>query len=266
MKNKIYELYALEQLSGADSCVHRLHPMMKFLATAVFIICIVSFDKYAFGRLIPYVFFPTLLTALSETPYSMLFKRFLIALPFCFFAGITNVIFDRTSAFAVGGVTVSYGVVSLFTILFKAYLCVMAVLLLVSVTPFSDLTNSMRLLKIPYIFTVIFEMTYRYIGVLSEEAYSMYVAYSLRNTNKKGIEIRDMGSFIGQLFLRSFDRADRIYNAMKCRGYALRVLPQSGRKSEPKDLIFCGVVCLLCAAFRIFDVVGLFTRFFGGGA
>jgi len=58
MKNQISELYALEQLSGGDTCVHRLHPTMKLLTTAVFIITVVSFDRYAFGRLVPYIFYP----------------------------------------------------------------------------------------------------------------------------------------------------------------------------------------------------------------
>ncbi|MCL2159552.1 MAG: cobalt ECF transporter T component CbiQ [Oscillospiraceae bacterium] len=262
MRNKVLELYALEQLSGADSCVHRLHPTAKLLATLVFIITVVSFDRYAFFRLVPYVFFPTLLTALSGTPYSMLIKRFLIALPFCVFAGITNVIFDRSTAFVVAGLSVSGGVVSLFAILFRAYLCVMAALLLVSVTPLASLTDSMQKLKVPYVFVAVFEMTYRYIGVLFEEAYSMYVAYSLRSAKKKGkgIEIADMGAFIGQLFLRSFDRAERIYNAMKCRGRALRPPAQGGKKPALKDVVFCAVTCFLCVALRIFD-----TNVFLGG-
>ena len=266
MKNKIFELYALSQLSEAGSCIHGIHPTAKLLATAVFVITVVSFGRYDFGRLVPYIFFPTLLTALSETPYSMLLKRFLVALPFCLFAGITNAIFDRTSAFAVGGLSVSYGVVSLFTVVFRAYLCVMAVLLLISATPLLDLTNSMRRLKIPHIFVVIFEMTYRYLGVLFEEAYSMHLAYSLRSQKGKGIEMKDMGSFIGQLLLRSFDRAERVYHAMKCRGGALGAVPRAGEKFKPKDLVFCGAACLSCIAFRIFDFNALCMGFFGGRA
>jgi cobalt/nickel transport system permease protein len=261
MKNMIHELYTLEQLSSGNSCVHRLHPSVKLLTTVVFIITVVSFDRYAFGRLVPYVFYPALLMALSETPYVMLLKRFLLALPFCLFAGITNILFDRTPAFAIGAVSVSYGVVSLFTILFRTYLCVMAVLLLVSVTPLAQIANSMRRLRMPSIFIVMFEMTYRYIGVLFEETYSMFTAYSLRSAGKKGIMICDMGSFTGQLFLRSIDRADRVYNAMKCRGYTLNAaLPQQGMKLKMRDLIFFLVTCLLCIMFRVVNINALFIE------
>jgi cobalt/nickel transport system permease protein len=260
MINKIHELYALEQLADGSTHIHKLHPLAKLLTSAVFIVTVVSFDRYALGRLIPYIFYPALLMALSETPYSMLFKRFLIALPFCLFAGISNLFFDRTVAFTVGGVAVSYGLVSLITILFKTYLCVMAVLILVSVTPFSALIGEMRRLRIPGIFITMFEMTYRYIGVLLIEAYSMSIAYSLRCPNKRGIEIKDMGSFAGQLLLRSFDRADRVYNAMKCRGYALQNIPRNSRKLVLYDIVFSVAVSLLCVIFRLVDVNSLSSR------
>jgi len=271
MKNKIYALYALEQLSAGNTCVHRLHSLVKLLASAVFLITVVSFNRYSPGRLIPFILYPALMMALSETPYSMLLKRFLIALPFCLFAGVSNVIFDRATAFTVGGIIVSYGVISLVVILLKTYLCVMAVLILVSVTPFSELTGALRRLRVPGIFITMFEMTYRYIGVLLNEAYTMGAAYSLRSPGKspakKGIEMRDMGSFAGQLLVRSFDRADRIYNAMKCRGYtagyALQEMPQNSEKLKLNDVFFFVTVSLLCVTLRFFDINILFTGILG---
>ncbi len=229
-----------------------------------FLLAVASFDRYAFERLVPYIFYPALMMALSETPYSMLLKRILIALPFCLFAGITNVIFDRAPAFAIGAVAVSYGTLSLFTILFKMYLCVMAVLLLVSVTPLAEITDAMRRLRVPGIFVAIFEMTYRYIGVLLAEAYSMHTAYILRSAGGKGIAMRDMGSFVGQLLLRSIDRADRIYNAMKCRGYAAHTTRRDRRKIGRQDVAFCAVVCLFCAAFRVININALIAGIIEG--
>jgi cobalt/nickel transport system permease protein len=267
MKNRILALYALEQLSGGSTCIHRLHPLVKLLVSALFVVIVVSFNRYALAQLVPYIFYPMLLTALSETPYQMLIKRFCIALPFCLFAGISNVIFDNGTAFAMGDITVSWGLISLVTILFKTYLCVMAVLILVSVTPFYELTGTLRQLRIPGIFITMFEMTYRYIGVLLLEAYSMNIAYSLRSLHRKGIEMRDMGSFTGQLLIRSFDRADRVYNAMKCRGYApgyaLQNIPQESKRLTSKDIGFFGIVSLLCVTFRLIDISGLFAEFLG---
>jgi cobalt/nickel transport system permease protein len=118
----------------------------------------------------------------------------------------------------------------------------------------------MRRLRIPGIFITMFEMTYRYIGVLLIQAYSMSIAYSLRCANKRGIEIKDMGSFAGQLLLRSFDRADRVYNAMKCRGYALQNISRNSGKLALSDVVFFAGVSLLCVTFRIVDVNSLSVR------
>ncbi|MCL1909167.1 MAG: cobalt ECF transporter T component CbiQ [Holophagaceae bacterium] len=264
IRSRIQELYSLEQLSGGDTSVHRLHPMAKLISTAVFILIVVSFDRHAFGPLVPYVFFPTFMMAISGTPYSMLLKRFVVALPFCLFAGVANLVFDRDAAFSMYGISVSYGAVSFCAIVLRSYLCVMSVMVLVSVTPFSEITNSMRRLWVPNIFIVLFEMIYRYIGVLFDEAYSMYVSYTLRRAGKgrgrgSGIAIRDMGSFLGQLVLRSIDRADRVYSAMKCRGYcgghyANRAFVAGGRGMGGTDAIYCVVTCSLFVAFRIFDL------------
>ena len=103
-----------------------------------------------------------------------------------------------------------------------------AALLLVAVTPFTQLTGQLRRMHVPEIFVTLFEMIYRYIGVLLEEASSMYTAYMLRSTEYKGLQMRHMGSFVGQMLIRSFDRADRVFAAMKCRGYPFRT-PEPAR-------------------------------------
>jgi len=266
VRNKIYELYALEQLAAGDSCVHRLNPLVKLLGAAVFIVTVVSFNRFSFGKLIPFVFYPAVLMALSQTPYSMLNKRFLVALPFCLFVGISNIIFDRNAVFAIGGITVSWGVVSFAVILFRTWLCVMAVLILVSVTPLSKLTREFQRLRVPKIFITMFELTYRYTGVLLNEAYCAGLAYSLRSPNRKGIKMGDMGSFAGILLIRSFDRAERVYDAMKCRGYmtgnTLQNIPQN-KKPSINDFIFLFTVCLLCATFRLVDINALLSVILG---
>jgi len=262
VRNKIYELYALEQLAAGNSCVHRLNPLVKLVGAAVFIVTVVSFNRFSFGRLIPFVFYPAVLMALSQTPYSMLNKRFLVALPFCLFVGISNIILDRNAAFVMGGITVSWGVVSFAVILFRTWLCVMAVLILVSVTPLAELTGELLRLRVPKIFITMFELTYRYTGVLLNEAYSSSLAYSLRSANRKGIKMGDMGSFAGILLIRSFDRAERVYDAMKCRGYMsgrrIQNIPQNKRLSI-NNFIFLFTICLLCATFRFVDVNAFFS-------
>ncbi|MDR3259409.1 MAG: cobalt ECF transporter T component CbiQ [Fusobacteriaceae bacterium] len=261
---KINEIYSLESLSRSRTKIHELHPMVKTLTTLVFIVTVVSFHRYTFGSMIPYIFYPFVIIPLSEIPYPMIFKRVLITLPFCLFAGISNIIFDRKIAITLAGIGISYGMISCLTIIYRTFLCVTAILIFVATTPISELTMQLRKMHIPSIFVTLLEMTYRYIGVLMEESYSMMIAYSLRNGRKKGIDIRHAGSFVGQLLLRSVDRAERVYAAMKCRGYGLYNIRLTSKKMKPWDIGYCIFVCGFCVLFRFYDINKFIFRLMGG--
>ena len=251
---RVHELRALENLTAGRTVIHRLHPLTKLLSAFVFIVTVVSFGRYDFVQLAPYLFYPFIMMALAELPYKLLLSRVLIAAPFCLFAGISNVIFDNTAAMVIGGITVSFGVISLATILLKMYLCVMAALLLVATTPFTELTAQLRRLHIPTIFVMVFEMTFRYVGVLLEEVHSMTTAYKLRSGAKRNLEMRHMGSFVGQLLLRGFDRAERVHAAMRCRGYSLNHLPPPRRRLQGSDTIALAAICIPSLLLRVFKI------------
>lgn len=247
---RIRELHALENLSAGKTAIHRMHPFAKLISAFVFIVFVASFGRYDFTRLAPYLFYPFIMMALAELPYKLLLSRVLIALPFCLFAGVSNVFFDRAAAFTAFGIVVSAGVLSLATILLKMYLCVMAALLLVATTPLTELMAQLRRLRVPMVFVMVFEMTFRYIGVLLEEARSMATAYKLRSGDKKALEMKHMGPFVGQLMLRGFDRAERVHGAMRCRGFSLKHIPPARRRIGMSDVIALLAVCLPAALLR----------------
>ena len=248
---RLHELRTMESLAAGQTAVHRLHPSAKLLSTFIFIAVVVSFGRHDFVRLTPYLFYPFVMMALAELPYKLLLSRVLIALPFCMFAGLSNALFDRTAAFAVGGITISSGVLSLATVLLKMYLCVMAALLLVATTRFSDLTAQLRRFRVPATFVLVFEVTFRYIGVLLAEVYSMLTAYKLRSGVKKALDMRHMGSFVGQLLLRGFDRAERVYAAMRCRGYSLDHIAPARRRFLISDAAALVAIVLPSMLLRI---------------
>ncbi len=246
MKSMSEGIYRLEHYSNENTFVQKLHPTVKLLTTFVFVFAVVSFGRYSFFTLLPLFFYPTLLAALANIPYMLLFRRFLAALPFVFFAALSVLFFTEGNSSKIN---------PFLTIILKSYLTVFSVLILAGTTPFFELINTMRRMKIPPVMITIFEMTYRYIGVLSEEARTMYTAYSLRGNTKKGIKINDMGSFIGHLLLSGFERAERVYNAMKCRGY-LQLSGNSRRKGlNYKDILYLILVNTYIISIRIFDFI-----------
>ena len=257
IKNRIHELYVLEELSDRGTALHRLHPRAKILITFAYIVIVVSFNRYDVLGVVPFFIYTALACALADLPLMTLHKRFLIALPFCTFAGLTNFFLDRDIAFAIGGAGITFGLLSLIAIILRTYLCVMAVFILIAPTPFSSLTRELRRLRVPQIFITLIEMIYRYIGVLIDEAASMTTAYKLRSVASKGIAMKDMGPFVGQLALRSFDRGERVYSAMACRCFGGELPERAPLKMNGSDIL---VTLLLCAAFivlRVFPVLNM---------
>lgn len=257
MKNiakQLRTVHQFETLALGKTVIHKLHPLTKLCTALAFIIAVVSFGRYDFAALAPFLFYPVIITALAEIPYRALIPKLLIALPFCLFGGLSNMLFDRSTAWLLGGVPVSYGTVSLLTILLKMYLSVSAALLLTATTPLTELSAQLRRLHVPYIFVMILEMTYRYIGVLLAETNSMTTAYQLRSGSKKALEMRHMSSFVGQLLLRGFDRAERVYAAMQCRGYSRAELAPARHTLRITDGVILAGAPALFLLFRLLRI------------
>ena len=244
----------LEQLADRDSPVHRITAAAKIITTVVYIVLVVSFSRTNVSGLIPYIFYPVLLMAVSQTPYLPLIKRMAAALPFALFGGIANLFFDKDVAFLIASVPVTYGMISCTSIFIKTFLTVAAVLILISTTPLTDISDWFVRVKVPPIFVLSLMMTYRYISVLLDEAAAMYTAYLLRSVSARGVKIRNMGVFIGQLLLRSIDRAERIYFAMKCRGFNALYRPAAEIKLKPADFAYITCVCGILLVLRFVNI------------
>lgn len=262
IRSKLNSVFSLEQLAGGDTLLHRLHPGVKLAVTGIYLLCVVSVGRYDLGRLLPYLFYPAVAMALGEIPWGMIAKRGAVALPFVLFAGVSNLIFDRTTVLTLGPVAVTGGLLSLITLLLRTLLCVGGVLILVAVTPFPALTAQLRRLHLPNLLVMLLEMIYRYLSVLGGEAASMVTAYRLRGNGRKWPDVRHFGAFLGQLLLRSADRAERIYHAMECRLYALGDGRRDRRPLKGGDWAFLLAAGGASVLFRAVDVTALLGGIF----
>jgi cobalt/nickel transport system permease protein len=261
--DSLNRIQSLEELAEGKTLLHRIHPMAKMITTIFFLVVVISFDKYNVSGLIPFFIYPILLMSIGEIPYRSVLSRLLIALPFSFFAGLSNPFFDRETAFLLLGFPISWGIVSFASILLKTILTVMAVLILVATTPMDMLAHQLIRIKTPKIFVLQLMLTFRYLSLLISEAESMTTAYHLRSSRQKGIQLSHAGTFMGQLLLRSFERAEKVYAAMKCRGFNGEYRFAAAERMKAGDLAYC---LLLCAAFLMlkwFNVSMLLGSIFG---
>jgi len=209
----------LDSLSCQQSPVHRLDPRSKVIATAFFIVSVVSFGKYEITGLIPFFLYPIVLIALGDLPLVYLLKKILLAAPFAVFIGMFNPLIDRAILMNLGPVGISGGWISFASIMLRFILTVSAVLALIASTGFASICMSLEKMGAPNSFAVQLLFLYRYIFVLTDEASRMVRARALRAFEGKGRGFKVFTSMIGQLLLRALDRAQRIHLAMRCRGF-----------------------------------------------
>ena len=213
------ELREMDALAAADSPVHRLHPLCKLLVTVFYIVTVVSFPKYDLSGLVVMVLYPVVLFQAAGIPVSLCFHKLRFVLPLVCAVGLVNPFLDHTPLIPLGTVTISGGVVSMITLMLKGVFSLMASFLLIATTPIDTLCAALRMLHVPDILTTLLLLTYRYIGVMLEEVSIMTEGYALRAPGQKGIHISAWGSFLGQLLLRSMDRAEALYQSMLLRGF-----------------------------------------------
>ena len=214
-----FNLGHLDRLSYQDTVIHRLDPRVKVITTMLFIIVVVSYPKYAVLDLVPFLFFPMLLMMLGDIPALLIAKKVLVLSPFALFVGIFNPLLDTHEMTIAGGVTLSAGWVSFASIVLKYSLTISAALALIATTSFPGVCQALRRIGFPALFISQLLFLYRYLFVLLEETMRVVRARDLRSFGGKGMGMRVFVRIVGTLFLRTVERAERIYRAMLSRGF-----------------------------------------------
>lgn len=259
LNQSLKRIASLEELTLLDTPIHRMHPAIKLLLTALYLVTVISFGGEQISGLIVFFFYPVLFMTIGEIPFRPIMGRLLIALPFSVFAGLSNMFVSREARMMLGGIIITKGMITFAVILIKTILTVSAVLILIATTSMKDLIHAMLFFHIPTILVMQIVLTFRYLSVLMSEVSVMYHAYLLRAPREKGIKLKDMGSFLGQLILRSFDRAERIFHAMKCRGFE-GGLAFSDRERIPGKqwiyLVLISGILIVCRLVNVSELIG----------
>ena len=184
IRNAIYEIHHMDTMASKDQWVNRIHPLVKFVLTIVYIATVVSYDKYDIIGLAGMVVYPLAMFILAELSFKDSLKRLRVVLPLVCVIGIFNPFFDRIPV-EIGGLTIHAGVISMITLMIKGVFTVLASYLLIATTSIEKLCYAFRLIHISKILVTQILLTYRYITVLLEEVNRITQAYALRAPNQK---------------------------------------------------------------------------------
>ena len=208
---------ALDMLATQDSWIHRLHPLGKLLTTVAYVGIVASFGRYETTALLPLLAYPLLMALLGDVPLGLLCRRVLAVMPFLILVGALNPVLDRQPVWVMG-TTVAQGWLTFASIVFKGVLTVSAALTLIATTGMQGVAFALRQLHVPRILVLQLQLTYRYIALLLDEVHRVLLAYRLRS-HQKGVAFAEWGTLAGSVLLRAYARADRVYTAMRLRGF-----------------------------------------------
>jgi cobalt/nickel transport system permease protein len=187
----------------------------------------------------------------SRVTKKVLLKR--IALEFAFIGAVLLGTLFRDG----GEVLWSWGILRITTegltvlgsVTIKALLSLFTLNILTLTTSVPSLLNALTALRVPPLLVATLASMYRYIGVLIREFQAMRKAAASRNLSRNNVWQRFViGNMMGTLFIRTFERGERVYQAMLARGYqgvpVVEKVPSGGRR-DVFVLTFTLVLALL---------------------
>ncbi|MCJ7703561.1 MAG: cobalt ECF transporter T component CbiQ [Anaerolineales bacterium] len=257
---------AFDQYQFQDSLIHRTDPRVKVILALAFIFSNAflpdgSWLAFAIAWLVLLVG-----NDLSRLGLSFTFKRSFVALPFALVAvsAIFSPLGSPLAEWHLGFITLvptDIGLIRFLSILVRSWLSVQIAILMVATTQFPDLIHAFEHLRMPRVLTTIVAFLYRYLFVLTDEAFRLLRAREARSAafpgRKRGGRLvwraRVTGSMAGQLFLRSYERSDRIYNAMLSRGYTGHLRTLNPHVLTRKDWL---VLILVILSLTLIQLVG----------
>jgi cobalt/nickel transport system permease protein len=242
----------LDHHSHTESPIHHLDARAKIVVFFTFILIGVSSPPTSF------LFFILLAIALmgialsARLPLGHLLKKVLVILPFLVVVTVSIPFMKKDGggggySLGLGGFSISQNSLwILWNVVIKSCLGAFSIILLSSTTSFPQLINGMEKLGSPKIFTMLASFMYRYSFILIDEMYRVKRARDSRCFGGRWFwQLKVIGHMIGTLFLRSYNRGERVYMAMLSRGYHGTMPKKAASRFGLGEILFLSLSPLL---------------------
>ncbi|MEU4092553.1 cobalt ECF transporter T component CbiQ [Streptomyces sp. NPDC026673] len=203
------------------SPVHRLPPQCKIAAVFCFVLVVVSTPHTAVWAFGLYAVLLATVAAVARVPAGFLLRRLLIEVPFVAFAFLMPFVAEGPRTEVLGLSLSVHGLWGAWNILAKGTLGVAASVLLASTTELRELILGLQRLRLPALLVQIASFMIRYGDVITDEMRRMRIARASRGFEARGPRHWGvLAKSAGALFIRSYERGERVHLAMVSRGYA----------------------------------------------
>lgn len=228
--------YELDEFADLDSLIHRWEPRCKLVGLLSLIFAFAWVENL---RLVPLMLGVTAaLYLLSRLPLTFLTTRlqypglFILAV-----VGLLPFLSGSTVIWQWGMLSLRQeGVEAMLLIAGRFLAIVVLSLILFGTTPFLKTVRALQSLGLPVILADMLLLSYRYLFEIAAMVTTMQQAMRLRGFQQagrfpflpSGKTLRQLAALVGTLLIRSYEQSERLYKAMRLRGYGYHpVGPQS---------------------------------------
>jgi cobalt/nickel transport system permease protein len=197
----------IDRFSRLSSPIHRWATSAKLTGAIAMVVAIVATPIQVSVLFVLIGIFLVVIAALSRIPAGFLLKRLLFLEPFVFSIAVLTLLQPN-------------GEIVFVSIVVKSTLALFTMVVLSNTSPFAEILGVLRRIGIPPLFITVLALMYRYLFVLIDEAERMQRARLSRTFRRNRLQRWHMlATLAGELFVRSTERAERIYAAMCARGW-----------------------------------------------
>lgn len=230
------------------SRLHRVPAQCKIAALVAFVLAVVSTPREAFWAYGVFALVVLAAARLGSLPLATLLRRLLIEVPFLAFALFLPIV-GRGERVDVLGLSLSVdGLWGSWNILAKGTIGVAASVVVAATTAVPEILAGLDRLHAPRLFTAIAGFMIRYLDVTTAEAQRMSIARQSRGYDPRWFwQVRAVATSAGTLFIRSYERGERVHLAMVSRGYDGTVPRVVGHDAAPRDWLLVSLAPVLAA-------------------
>lgn len=218
--------------------VHRLPAAAKVAGAFVWVFAVSITPREAMWAFAAHAGVVAAVIAVARLPARHVLRRLAIEIPFVMFALLLPLI-GRGPRTEVLGVPLSTaGLWGMWAILAKATLGLGVSIVLASTTPVADLLRGLGVLRVPPLLVAICGFMVRYLDVLRDDLHRMRIARLARGADPRWLwQSRSIAATAGTLFVRSYERGERVHLAMMSRGFTGTMPPQDASDSDRGALV-----------------------------
>ncbi len=206
--------------SHGHSVVHRAPAHLKLLALLGFMLVVVATPGTWYPVFAGYLGLLAAVIAVSRVPLGYLLPRMIVEVPFVVFAVLMPFIATGPQTEVLGLTVSEHGLDAATALLMKGTLGVLASLTLAATTEPHALLAGLTRLRLPQQLVQIMAFMVRYLDVVTDEMRRMRIARESRGFRARSVrQWPVLASSASALFIRSYERGERVHLAMLARGY-----------------------------------------------